>query len=340
MPIQNYGVLKGKATDRILATARNEHFQILINRGDDPHRIAINTKSSEAPSQVLFYADDNFHHNITDEIEQANLPDGFTPLKSKPDGLALDFIRSNLFDVKKMKPLASNIPGADNDLNERVDFFVQKAIKDETAIVYAFGQHWQDKKGADQYFKEINPSTGIHDIHMNQGNRSGKYKKDNGIYQDGGLIFHYASRNQWAAVFTAFQSQSFHTNDHTGDPVNDVPGGGDDHPESTSMVRIIGAMVNPIGGDKGKEFVLLLNKSGKDINLSGWKIADKEKKTQSLGNATIEAGETLKVRLNGSGAQLSNEGGTITLLNKKGQKVDGVSYTKKDAAREGEVIEL
>jgi uncharacterized protein YukJ len=43
--------------------------------------------------------------------------------------------------------------------------------------------------GVDKYFKEIKPSTGIHDIHMNQGNKPGKYFKDNGIYQDGGCFF-------------------------------------------------------------------------------------------------------------------------------------------------------
>src|SRR6185369_12800169 len=99
MPIKDYGVLKGKASKRILATKKSEHYQILINEGDDPHRIAINTQSSEPPSQVLFYADDDFHHAITDALLQAGLPDAFTPLPSKPDGLALDLIRSNLFDV-------------------------------------------------------------------------------------------------------------------------------------------------------------------------------------------------------------------------------------------------
>src|ERR1700712_5744095 len=99
MPIQNYGVLKGRAFDRLIAILQSEHFQILINKGDRPHRIAINTKSSEAPSQVLYYAEEDFHHAITDAIVQANLSTGFTVLPSQPGGIALDFIRSNLFSV-------------------------------------------------------------------------------------------------------------------------------------------------------------------------------------------------------------------------------------------------
>jgi uncharacterized protein YukJ len=340
MPIKDYGVLKGKASQRITATKNSEHYQILINHGDNPHRIAINTQSSEAPSQVLFYADDDFHHAITDTILQANLPDAFTPLPSKPDGLALDFIRGNLFDVAKMAPLDSNIPGDNNDLNDKLDLFVQQAIADADAVVYAFGQHWLDADGADQYFPEISPSTGIHDIHMNQGNPAGNYLKDNGIYQDGGLIFHFPSRGRWAAVFTAFQSQSFHTDDRTGNPLNDLPPNDPGQPENDTPLRIIAAMVNPKGDDVGKEYVILLNKSAADINLTGWQIVDKQNKKETLGDLTVPAGDTLKVKLTGKGAQLSQKGGIITLLNKDGLKIDGVTFTAADAATEGIVIEL
>lgn len=340
MPIKDYGVLKGKASQRIPATKNSEHYQILINHGDDPHRIAINTQSATAPSQVLFYANDDFHHSITDALLQANLPDAFTPLPSKADGLALDFIRGNLFDVAQMAPLDSNVPGDNNDLNDKLDLFVQQAISDADAVVYAFGQHWADTSGADQYFPEINPSVGIHDIHMNQGNPKGNYLKDNGIYQDGGLIFHFPSRNRWAAVFTAFQSQSFHTDDVTGNPLNDLPPNDPQQPENDTPVRIIAAMVNPKGDDVGKEYVILLNKSAADISLSGWKIADKQKKADVLGNLTVLAGDTLKVRLSGKGAQLSQKGGIISLLNKEGLKIDGVTYTARDATPEGIVIEL
>ena len=108
MPIAPYGVLKGNAFESLRATAQSEHFQILINSGNSPHRIAINTKSSEAPSQVLYYASNDFHHEITDALQQSNLPNGFTPLESKPGGLALDFIRRNLFKSAEMIPLPSS----------------------------------------------------------------------------------------------------------------------------------------------------------------------------------------------------------------------------------------
>jgi uncharacterized protein YukJ len=336
MPIEHYGVLKGKASASLRATAQSEHYQILINQGNHPHRIAINTKSNEAPSQVLYYASDDFHHEITDALKQANLADGFTALESKPGGLALDFIRRNLFDHAEMIALPSRGPGDNDDLNDRLDFFAQLAIRDDSAVVYAFGQHWQDNSGKDKYFAEINPSTGIHDIHMNQGNPAGNFFGDNGIWQDGGLLFHFASRNRWAAVFTAFQSQSFHTDDVHGNPIT-KPQPPD---QSKANIRIIAAMVNPKGEEPGKEYIILLNKTNQDVNLSGWQIVDKLKKADIIGNQVLPAGDTVRIRLTGQGAQLSNKGGNITLLNKESVKIDGVTYTKEDASIEDQLVEL
>ncbi|GGB24983.1 DUF2278 family protein [Puia dinghuensis] len=342
MPIKDYGVVQGRVFDRVLATKRNEHYHILVNRGDNPQRVAINTLSNEAPSQVLFYADLDFQHPITDAILQATLPSGYTALPSKPGGLALDFIRMNLFPIAQLKPLPPTSAGNSNDLNDQLDLTVQQALSDPDAVLYAFGQHWADTSGADKVFPEIAPSTGIHDIHMNQGNpKSSSFFKDNGVYQDGGLIFHFPSRNRWAAIFTAFQSESFHTDDQTGDPLvasSPVGAGSAQQPENLTPVRIAAALVNPAGGDPGKEYVLLLNKSSKPVDLSGWKIADAHKNKDTIGSQTMQAGDTLKVHLSGHGAQLSNKGGIITLLNAQGLKVDGVTYTRKDVEKEGELV--
>jgi uncharacterized protein YukJ len=49
------------------------------------------------------------------------LPEGFTLLPSQPGGLALDFIRANLFDRQAMRPVPSTVPGPDNDLADLLD---------------------------------------------------------------------------------------------------------------------------------------------------------------------------------------------------------------------------
>ncbi|MDJ1467222.1 DUF2278 family protein [Xanthocytophaga flava] len=337
--LKNYGVLKGKAIEREMASPSHEHFQIHILAGTEHHRIAINVMSQLSPPEVLFYMDENFVHPITDNIVQANLPDGYTKIPSRPAGIALDFIRGNLFPTQEMKPIPYNQPGADNDLNEKLDFYVQQAINDTDAVVYAFGEKWgPEENKPDQYFG-FTPGNGIHDIHMNQGN-SGKFKKDNGVYQDGGLLLHFPSRNKWVAIFIAFQVQAWHTDDQTGDPLNTLPPDHPQQPESKTPVRIIAAMVNPSKDDVGKEFVVLFNSDNEAIALHNWRIADKAKLYDVLGNIFIEAHTSLKVRLSGNGAQLSNKGGIISLLDQEGNKIDGVSYTKDQASVENRLIQF
>ncbi|MFD8756944.1 DUF2278 family protein [Kitasatospora sp. NPDC059577] len=40
--------------------------------------------------------------------------------------------------------------------------------------------------------------------------------RHNGVYQDGGLLVHLPALNRRPAVFLAFQSQPWHTDDRTG----------------------------------------------------------------------------------------------------------------------------
>jgi uncharacterized protein YukJ len=340
MPIQDYGVVQGRVFDRVLATARDEHYHILVNRGNGPQRVAINTKSTTPPSQVLFYSNLDFQHPITDLILQQMLPAGYTPLPSQPGGIALDFIRGNLFDPTTMVPLPTTGSGTNNDLDDQLDLTVQQAIGDSDAVLYAFGQHWIDAGGADKYFPEIDPSTGIHDIHMNQGNPKGGFSRDNGVYQDGGLLFHFPSRNRWAAIFTAFQSQSFHTDDQTGNPLTTSGPNGPEQPQSATPVHIAAALVNPRGGDGGREYVVLLNTGADPVDLNGWAIADTRKNRETIGKHTLQPGDSFRVNLGSHGAQLSNKGGIITLLNAQGMKIDGVTYTKQDAAKEGVLVDF
>ncbi len=51
-------------------------------------------------------------------------------------------------------------------------------------------------------------------------------------------------------------------------------------------------------------------------------------------------GDAPKIILSGTGTQMSNKGGPITLLNTEGLKIDDVSYTKTDVEIQGELVEL
>jgi uncharacterized protein YukJ len=221
MPL-NYGILKGSIAGH-LRDADDDHYQILVRTGSTVWRIASNVKSSapKAPSTVLFHSSTALPDNFKAALEA--LAPGFKKVPSKPGGIAIDYLRGGLVSTKSMKPVPPDKPGADNDLKDMLESAVLKALEEEGSVIYAFGARWGPEPGkADKYFKFV-PGNGIHDIHMNQGN-SGKYRKDNGVYQDGALVFQYPG-NKWRGFFFAFQSQSFTTDDATGHPVEGGDGG-------------------------------------------------------------------------------------------------------------------
>lgn len=339
MPIKDYGVLKGRAVaGKTENDQKSPHYQVHVKDNKQSYRLAINVKSVQAPFDLLYFVDDKFQHPITDKLTSLDL--GFHLLPSKPGDVALDYIRGNLFQVTQMKPLPYNVPGPDNDLNELIDLYIQRAINSDQAVVYAFGQKWGPEDKADKTFG-FRPGNGVHDMHMNQGS-SGQFQKDNGIYQDGGLLIHFPERNQWVAAFFAFQSQSFHTDDVTGNPLVTTPDkpplpSDPTTPTVAAQVRIIAALVNPTGEDPGKESVTLLNASPTSVDLTGWALADRLKHKHIL-TGTIEPGACMRVPLSGADVQLANDGGIITLLDGQGIKIDGVSYTKEEAKKQGWTI--
>jgi uncharacterized protein YukJ len=341
MPIKRYGVLKGKAIDTMNGQGSKPHFQVKVS-DEDLFRIAIDVKSQVEPSTVLYYVDDDFNHPILKEL--MDLPFGFQELKSRPGGVALDFIRGNLFDVTQMKLLPYNLPGPDNDLNELLHKYVEKAVAMETSEIYAFGQRWGPENKRDQYFG-FRPGNGIHDIHMNQGDMDGGWKDEDGTWQDGGIILHYPDEDKWVAIFLAFQSQCFHTEDATGHAIPEACEG----PTFAAVavtpaaapvtaykrVRIIAALVNP--ADTEGKSITILNATPESVTLDGWKLADRNKMKTGL-TGTLDAGEIMRIPITDRDFKLPENGGIITLLDNKDLKVDGVSYTEQDASRKGWTI--
>lgn len=348
--MKNYGVLKGKAVSFERDNDSDPHSELLMNVGDVHYRIAINVRSSRGPVHkrlIEYLILNDIHHPI---IERArDLPNGWNDLKDGvQDGAAIDYIRSNIFRATDMKPVAHLQPGPHNDLFEYTEDLLQRAISDDRAMVYAFGERWgPEANKRDQYFDFL-PGNGVHLIHMNQGGPGDR----NGPYRDGALIIDFPASGSTSGLFLKFQNQIWHTDERDAEPIKDAPAVPDIPIPDTGTVelwpviapdspyhlaRIVAAMVNPSGADPGREFVTVLNISDQPLNVTGWKILDQHDKEDSISGA-IEPGHAEVFQLSGSGAQLSNKGGTITLLDSAGLKVDGVAYTKADAKIQGKPV--
>jgi uncharacterized protein YukJ len=344
MPIKPYGVLSARATERRRESGDKDspHYQIhLVDSDGISFRAAVNVKSQQQPSDLLFLADDDFQHPVTAFL--SGLASGWTTLASTPGGAALDFIRANLFDHALMRSVPADVTGVDNDLADLLDHYVLRAIGDPAAVLYVFGQRWGPENAVPDKVFGFGTGNGVHDVHMNQGN-SGAFQRDNGIYQDGALLMHLPGENRWVAVFLAFQSQSWHTDERTGNPLvrpidgsGGLPGSGSGSGVGSGReekVRIVAALVNPTGPAPESETVTLINASPAALDLNGWTLADRLDHTCPVGAQHLAPGATTVVRLS-NGMQLGNRGGLITVLDPDGIKVDGVSYTAEQAHREG-----
>ena len=228
MTLKSYGVLIGRAVGtRREGSADTPHYQIHLSddQGTD-YRAAVNVKSQEKPSDLLYFIDEDFRHPVTDRLE--GLTGGWNPLPSGPGGPNLDFVRGNLFDPARMRPLPPDVSGPDNDLADLLDHHVRRAVDDSDSRLYVFGERWGPEPTVPDKVFGFLPGNGVHDIHMNQGN-SVRFAQDDGVWQDGGLLLHFPGRSQWVAVFLAFQSQAWATDDVTGHAL--APDGSLAHPD-------------------------------------------------------------------------------------------------------------
>ena len=165
---------------------------------------------------MVFFEDDYRHPMLAG---LSALADGFHPLEPRPGTGALDYVRSGLVIRGDLRPLAVDVPGPDNDLNEALDAWMRRAHADPAARLYAFGARWGPEAARPDLIFGFAPGNGLHDVHMNQGNPPGRHGHDNGTWQDGALFIELPGDRRWGAVFLAFQSQSWQT-DANGFPLS------------------------------------------------------------------------------------------------------------------------
>ncbi len=210
MPINRYSVLKGDPLSGALNSSARPHYLIEVDAAGTRWQIAVNVESDTglgAGAQVLYKLDQNW--TPPDAAALQALPAGLTALAGRDANPAVDYLRSRvngqpLVTREQLTLLPLPGRGASGHLQNAVVQFLNQAVADPRGTVYAFGA-------------EYTTGNGIHDIHMNQGNPAGDHSGDNGIWQDGLLVFQMPASGQWAAVFIAFQQQVWST-DGSGNP--------------------------------------------------------------------------------------------------------------------------
>jgi uncharacterized protein YukJ len=205
MAVPNYSILKGDPQPGTVS-GKNPHFRIPVNTISGMFTIDVNVESTDG-SEVLYVVIENF--TPPDAEALGALSTGVTGLEREPGGLALDYVRETVNGAPLVAPSQmSLLPIGRGTMKNQVATILNQAIKDDNGVIYAFGSSFADANG----------QQGIHDIHMNQGNPKGRFQKDNAIWQDGGIFFELPASSKWMAVFLAFQTESWTTDDN-GNPM-------------------------------------------------------------------------------------------------------------------------
>lgn len=134
MPVPKYGVLVGRVADRRLASGASNHYEIRVQAAGQDYRIAVNVQSVDG-SEVLYHVDEAFDHPVVPEL--AALPEGHKIVPMQPNGLAIDYVRAGFVARGDMVPLPVEADGDDNDLNDKIDSFVQRAMTSDGARIFA-----------------------------------------------------------------------------------------------------------------------------------------------------------------------------------------------------------
>ncbi len=350
----NYGALRGTFDRAKREVDRDSpHLQIRVLAGDTAWRVSVNVESEDGSEVIYWVVNPITNHPILNAI--AGLPGGFSAVR-RDAAHALDFVKAPLFDFAAGLVLPSSGSANADDLQDMLVMHLYQ-LKSAGGDLIAFGARFgrNRHRPIDREFGNRSGRNGIHDVHLNQGNRRGSgHAGDNGPFHDGGLLLAFPDRT--VGLFLAFQSQAVPT-DSNGDPapgsrlIRDLLGRHIPPPtppaapvpsERVAAVRpgtvyLERALINPAGGDLGRETVVLGNLATTAVDLAGWSLQDTTGRTTPL-TGTIAAGASLIVELDGAGVQQGNKRGNLLLLDEQGQQVDAVTYSTEDARTEDRYV--
>lgn len=326
------------------ADSNHGHLKFTDGKAGKSYEADVNILSSDKDTRLVYWFVSDFDPKQPATTKLQALAQGFSK-QSGSTSLALDFLREGFLTPSAGTLVSHNPkdPSEKNDILAYLEPLLNAAVTDKSTL-YLWGSQYSDSDG----------SSGIHDIHMNQGN-SGSYARENGTYQDGGIVIE-STDGTWQGIFLAFATQAEKTDskgDADGPTFAQVLGGNTAARTSTAAARathatkgtvgIEAALVNPTGPDRAAtggagtaETVYVQNRSAADQSLRGWTIETAAGGKESLGDVSLSAHAKRGFAV--PGAPLGNRGGTILLKDAEGTTVSEVSYTEKEGRKEGKLV--
>ena len=340
----DYRCLRGKV--HAFAPAEppsNPHLWVILEAGGAQWFATVNVRSdTDAPgepvgkSYLYYYIDHDFAHPIVPSVLAR--PQGLTPVERSYAGGAIDFLRGNLFNPNAMRILPPEGAG-DDGLVHRLSAMLQVAkTQDCDAFFYGNAFAKDNPHQTDPAFG-YTPDTpfGLDNVHMAQGDPRAIDVRlhENGVWHDGACFIWDARARCMSAMFLAFQSQAWHTND-SGDllygstgceaPPYDFSGGAF---SALPMPKRAAEITSAHRAPDGTGSVIVANMSAGALDLAHWRLLVDAERTYPLPATLLAPGQPIAAAL--PAGALSDRGGLITLVNSGNLRVDGVAYLGGDA---------
>jgi uncharacterized protein YukJ len=342
----NYQALRGKV--RAYAAAApptNPHLWVILEAGGKQWFATINVRSDKGlpgepvgKSYLYYYIDHDFSHPIVPSVLAR--PQGLSPVERTYAGGAVDFQRGNLFDPAAMRILPPEGAG-DSGLAHQLGAMLELAKSQDCDVIFYGNAFAKDNPHQTDAAFGYTPDTpfGLDNIHMAQGDPQAIDMRlhENGIWHDGAAFLWDAQARRMSAIFLAFQSQSWHTNDAgeliygtTGcepPPYDFSAGGFAPLPRMKRAAEITSAHRAP----DGTASVVIANMTSAPLDLTNWRLLIDAQATHPLPATALAPGAPCSAPL--PAGALNDTGGLITLNNPAGLRVDGVAYLGGDATK-------
>jgi uncharacterized protein YukJ len=201
---------------------------MLVDAGSDSFFATVNVQSSKdvpgspvAESYLNFLVNEDFQHPIVAHLR--GLAPGLAAQERSYAAGAVDYIKGNLLDPRKMRVLPSQDRGGD-DLVHRLSALLGLAREQNDDIVIVGSQFRTSRGQTDAVFGET-PEFGIDNTHMAQGDPPAIDEKlrENGTWHDGAIFLTSTNTDRVTAIFLAFQTQAWQT-DADGQSLDGITG--------------------------------------------------------------------------------------------------------------------
>jgi uncharacterized protein YukJ len=213
-----YSLLKGrvvKAKPFSSNPHQRPHYHLLIEAAGKKYDVAVNIASEPKRVHGGKVVHEDIH--VLYAVKAAVPAEKIGPLGDVREGVAslpadsplrLDYVTDRLVTKDEMHLLPLYNLATSPAHPDAILRLLDRAVKNNHAYAYSFGHRYDQTQPTNAAW-HFAPDDGVHNIHMNQGNKRGDHDNENGRHEDGALWIHFQDSNEWGAVYVAFQTQSW-----------------------------------------------------------------------------------------------------------------------------------